>query len=113
VNVADTHAHTYDGGIGNATFGHTHFMAAGGASVYVKNSGGNSVTAGGHEHDGTGANTTNHGHSPPGGSGAVGDHGHSTSASSTNTSHTHTVGSTSAESNLPAYLPVYVWYRSA
>jgi len=115
VDATGNHYHTYDGGIGYATFGHYHYMGAGTVStIDVPNTGGNSATTGGHEHDGGLSSGSNHVHSPPGNSDwGIGSTTHGVSATSTNSAHTHTVGSASSESNLPAYLPVYVWYRSA
>jgi len=114
--ASDSHAHS-SGNVGSATFGHDHdFSNSTSASTGVASPGsgaGSYTIVLIHSHDTGLSNVTAHAHSVNNTS-TDGSHSHTVANTDSEASHTHTSTINSAANiNLPTYLVVYVWNRTA
>lgn len=113
-----SHSHTV-GSTGSSTFSHTHgssssnSASSASANAYDFSSSAYIVYNASHSHSSASSNNSAHSHST-GDTGVDGLHTHTWPDTDSEASHTHTSTINSAANiNLPSYLVVYMWYRSA
>lgn len=111
-----SHSHIYSNNTGTSTFSHNHggTSNSGGATHVGENDPTFTFARStiSHTHPVGASDNTSHSHSNNT-SGSGGDHTHTVSTSSSESSHTHTWAATGGSAHLPAYLVVYMWFRSA